>query len=92
MARYNRLQGGAPDRTQNSTQDGLDALERSDLKQEGPVNPKQLFSAIRKNYYTAYPGAAQATLGPAVWSTWGALAWILPGESLEAGLGFANNF
>jgi len=27
MARYNRLQGGGTDRTQNSTQDGLDALE-----------------------------------------------------------------
>ncbi len=35
MARYNRLQGGAPDRTQNSTQDGLDALERSAL---GPAS------------------------------------------------------
>jgi|TARA_B100001250_G_scaffold398177_1_gene406100 hypothetical protein len=35
MARYNRLQGGGPDRTQNSTQDGLDALERSAL---GPAS------------------------------------------------------
>jgi len=35
MARYNRLQGGGTDRTQNSTQDGLDALERSAL---GPAS------------------------------------------------------
>ena len=35
MARYNRLQGAGPDRTQNSTQDGLDALERGAL---GPAS------------------------------------------------------
>lgn len=35
MARYNRLQGGGPDRTQNSAQDGLDSLERSAL---GPAS------------------------------------------------------
>ncbi len=35
MARYNRLQGGGPDRTQTSTQDGLDALERGAL---GPAS------------------------------------------------------
>ena len=35
MARYNRLQGSGPDRTQNSTQDGLDSLERSAL---GPAS------------------------------------------------------
>jgi len=35
MARYNRLQGGGTDRTQNSTQDGLDELQRSAL---GPAS------------------------------------------------------
>ena len=35
MARYNRLQGGNANRTQNSAQDGLDALERSAL---GPAS------------------------------------------------------
>ncbi len=35
MARLNRLQGAPTDRTQNSTQDGLDALERSSL---GPAS------------------------------------------------------
>jgi len=35
MARLNRLQGGQPDRTQNSTQDGLDALQQSAL---GPAS------------------------------------------------------
>ncbi len=35
MARYNRLQGGGPDRTQNSAQDGLDAVERGAL---GPAS------------------------------------------------------
>ena len=31
MARYNRLQGGSVDRTQTSTQQGLDALNQSAL-------------------------------------------------------------
>ena len=35
MARYNRLQNADTDRTQNSTQDGLDALERNAL---GPAS------------------------------------------------------
>ena len=35
MARYNRLQNADSDRTQNSTQDGLDALERGAL---GPAS------------------------------------------------------
>jgi hypothetical protein len=35
MARLNRLQGGDTNRTQNSAQDGLDALERSSL---GPAS------------------------------------------------------
>jgi len=35
MARYNRLQRGDPDRTQNSAQDGLDSVERSAL---GPAS------------------------------------------------------
>lgn len=35
MARYNRLQGAVGDRTQNSTQDGLDALEQGVL---GPAS------------------------------------------------------
>ena len=35
MARFNRLQNAGTDRTQNSTQDGLDALERDAL---GPAS------------------------------------------------------
>ena len=35
MARYNRLQGGGTDRTQTSTQEGLDALNQSAL---GPAS------------------------------------------------------
>jgi len=54
MARYNRLQGGAPDRTQNSTQDGLDALERSAL---GPASRNGAPQASNGNQTSRQPVA-----------------------------------
>jgi hypothetical protein len=66
MARFNRLQNGNSDRTQTSTQEGLDALERSSLgpaSKNGAIQASNGAQTVRKTIKANTPTLIPHKLG-----------------------------